>query len=219
MDQVKLTASARAERGTRPAKRLRREGQVPAIVYGRGHAAVSVSVNARDLYRVLHTDSGLNALINLELANGEKLLTVAREVQRHPVRGTISHLDFIQVSLDVEIEADVHIDFEGEPIGVREDGGIVETLEATIALSALPTAIPSSIPVDISELHIGDTLRVSDLPVLEGVTYLLDDDSPLLTVAAPRLEEEVVEVDELAEGEEAEGEGEEAEGDDEGDEG
>ena len=215
MDQVNLTAEARATRGTRPAKRLRREGQVPAVVYGRGHEAVSVSVDAKQLYRVLHTDAGLNAIINLELADGEKLLTVAREVQRHPVRGTIDHLDFIQVSLDVEIEADVQIDFQGEPVGVVADGGIVETLEATITLSALPTAIPSSVGVDISALRIGDTLRVSDLPELEGVTYLLDEDAPLLTVAAPRLEEVEEEPIDLDEGEEAA----EDEGGDDGDEG
>lgn len=217
MDQVNLTAEARATRGTRPAKRLRREGQVPAVVYGRGHEAVSVSVDAKQLYRVLHTEAGLNAIINLELTDGETLLTVAREVQRHPVRGTIDHLDFIQVSLDVEIEADVQIDFQGEPVGVVADGGIVETLEATIALSALPTAIPSNVAVDISALHIGDTLRVSDLPELEGVTYLLDDDAPLLTVAAPRLEEVEEEPIDLEEGEEpGEDEGEDG---DEGDEG
>jgi large subunit ribosomal protein L25 len=124
-------------------------------------------------------------------------------VQRDPVRGDITHLDFIKVSLDIEIEAEVGIEFVGTPLGVKEDGGFIETVETSVMLMALPTAIPTSIEVDISDLGIGDTLKVEDLPELEGVTYTTDADRPLVTVLLPTVIEEEVPED-LLEGEEGE---------------
>jgi len=138
---------------------------------------------------VLHTEAGLNAIIEVDV-EGDSVLTVAREVQRHPVRGNIEHLDFIEVRMDTEIEAEVGIEYVGVPLAVREDGAILETIEASITISALPTAIPSSIEVDIEHLGLGDTLKLSDLPTIEGVTYLAEDDHPLLTVVMPAIEVE-----------------------------
>ena len=206
MDQVKLSAEARTESGSRPARRMRREGRVPANIYGRGMDATPVSVDGKDLYSVLHTDSGLNALINVEIEGKDPLLTVAREIQRHPVRGDISHLDFIRVALDEAIVAEVGLEPTGIPVGVHEEGGFVEAIATTVSVSALPLSIPTSIEYDISALHIGDTLKISDLPELDGVEYLDDPEHPILTVAAPRLEEEEEVVDELEEGEVEEGE-------------
>jgi large subunit ribosomal protein L25 len=203
MEQVTLRADQRTSSGSRPAKRLRREGRIPAIVYGRGQEAVSVTVSQRDLYGALHTEAGLNALINLEIDGGDTVLSVAREIQRHPVRGEITHLDFIKVSLDVAIQADVGLDYVGDPVGVREEGGFVEAIENSVLIEALPTQIPSSIEVDINELGIGDTLKVADLPAIEGVEYVDDPERPLVTVLLPRVEEEPV-VEELLEGEELE---------------
>jgi len=211
MEQVTLRADKRETSGTRPARRLRREGLVPAIVYGKGLDTMSVTVEARALYGVLHTEAGLNALIKVEVEGANDVLTVAREVQRHPVRGDITHLDFIQVSLTEEIVAEVGIEYTGIPAGVREEGGFVETIGNSVMIEALITEIPSSIELDITDLDIGDSLKVADLPILEGVTYLDEDDRPLVTVLAPRLEEEVEEEvegeeGELLEGEEGEGE-------------
>lgn len=226
MDQITLHATRRDEAGSRLARRLRRAGSIPAVVYGRDVDAIPIAVDQRDLYAALRTEAGLNALINVEVADGDTILTVAREIQRHPVRGSISHLDFIKVSLDVEIQADVAIHYQGVPIGVREEGGFVETIETTVSVMALPTAIPSSFEISIDHLHMGDTLTLGDLDAIEGVTFVDEPDRPLLTVLAPRLveeEEEVLEGEELegeeVEGEEAaeEGEGEaEAEGGEEG---
>jgi len=190
---------------------MRRDGQIPAVVYGKGVDTQPVAIDGRALYGVLHTDAGLNALINVEIEGGDTVLTVAREVQRDPVRGDITHLDFIKVSLDVAIEAEVGLEYVGIPVGVQEDGGFIETVETSVMLMALPTAIPTSIEVDISELGIGDTLKVEDLPELEGVTYTTDVDRPLVTVLLPSIIEEEV-PEELLEGEELE-EGEEASGD------
>jgi large subunit ribosomal protein L25 len=198
MEQVTLRAERRTEAGSRPARRMRREGKVPAIVYGRGLEPFPVALSGRDLYAALHTEAGLNAILSVEV-DGDSVLAVAREIQRHPVRGDITHLDLIKVSLDVAIEAEVGLEFIGTPLGVRE-GGIVETIENTVAIEALPTAIPSSIPLDISELQVGDTLRIADLPAIDGVTYVDDEDRPLVTVVVPRLVEEEVEEVEGEEG-------------------
>lgn len=202
MQQETLRALKRTGSGSRPARRMRRDGQIPAVVYGKGVDAQPIAIDGRALHGVLHTDAGLNALINVEIDDGSSFLTVAREVQRDPVRGDITHLDFIKVSLDVEIEAEVGLEFVGTPTGVKEEGGFVETVETSVMLMALPTAIPTSIVVDISKLGVGDTIKVEDLPVLEGVTYTTDANRPLVTVLLPSIAE-AEEVEELLEGEES----------------
>jgi large subunit ribosomal protein L25 len=184
MQQETLHATKRVTSGSRPSKRLRRDGRVPGVVYGSTIEPQPIHVSERDLYAVLHTEAGLNAIIELDV-EGSTVLTVARELQRHPARGEIEHLDFIEVRLDTEIHAEVGIDYLGIPIGVRDEGGMVETIENSITISALPNAIPSSIEVDIEHLGMGDALKVSDLPVIDGVTYAADADAPLLIVTAP----------------------------------
>jgi large subunit ribosomal protein L25 len=224
MQQETLRATKRETAGTRASKRLRRDGRVPGVVYGTDMDPIAIHVSQRDLYTVLHTDAGLNAIIEVDV-DGDSVLTVAREVYRHPVRGEIDHLDFIKVSLDTEIEAEVVLEFVGEAIGVLEGGGILQTLEATISISALPNAIPSAIILDVTAMDVGDTLTVADLPEMEGVAYVNDDEHAVVTVSLPAaeiVEEPVLEEgEELLEGEEgaeegAEGESEEGASEDEG---
>jgi large subunit ribosomal protein L25 len=217
MQQETLRALKRTVSGSRPARRMRRDGQIPAVVYGAGINTQEIAIERRSLIGVLNTEAGLNALINVHVEGGAEVLTVAREVQRDPVRGDITHLDFIKVSLDVAIDAEVGLEFTGTPLGVKDEGGFIETIENAVMISALPTAIPTSIAVDISELDIGDTLKVEDLPTIDGVTYLTEPDRPLVTVLLPSVVEEEVPED-LLEGEEGE-EGEVGEGAEGGDEG
>ena len=200
MDQVKLRGEPRSEFGSRSARRMRRDGRIPAMVYGRGLDAVTISVDRRELYAVLHTESGANALIDLSVEGQKKLLTVAREVQRDPVRGEIVHLDFISISLDDAIAAEVHVEYLGVPEGTKE-GGVLETIRTVVNVSALPMDIPASIPLDISAMIVGDTLKVADLPAIEGVEYTEDPDASLVTVVIPRLFEEPVIEEALEEGE------------------
>jgi large subunit ribosomal protein L25 len=199
MEQVTLRAQPRAVFGTRPSKRLRRGGFVPATIYGSTTETQSITLDGRELYSALHTEAGRNALINVEIEGGDTVLAVAREVQRHPVRGDVIHLDLIQISLDVTIEAEVAVDYVGTPIGVREDGGFVEAISMTVNIAALPSDIPGSIIVNIEDMLTGDTLKRSDLPELEGVEYLDDEDRPLVTVLLPRIEEEPAELTEIGE--------------------
>ena len=194
MDQVSLSAERREGSGTRTSRRLRAEGGVPGVLYGRGLDNTPLTVDRRDLYTALRTEAGTNALINLEVGS-DKYLTVARELQRHPVRGDIIHLDFISISLEEKITAEVGIDYTGEPEGAK-DGGILETIRTSVMLSALPTEIPASIQIDISALEVGMTLTTVDLPEIEGVEYLEDEETPLVNVIIPRiLEVEAPEVE------------------------
>ena len=204
MQQETLHATRRVTSGSRASNRLRRDGRVPGVVYGSTIDPQPVHVSVRDLYAVLHTEAGLNAIIEVDV-EGDSVLTVARELQRHPARGDILHLDFIEVRMDEEIQAEVGVEYTGVPIGVRDEGGIVETIAASVTISALPTAIPSHIELDISHLALGDTLKVSDLPEIDGVTYSADADDPLLTVVAPAAEV-VEEPIDMLEGDEVEGE-------------
>ena len=205
MAETKLSASIRTVLGSAAARRLRRTGGVPAVVYGGDAEANSVTVDARELYAALHTEAGLNAVITLDV-DGTEYTTLAREVQRHPTRGSITHLDFIRISLTDTVSAEVGIDFDGVPRGVRDDGGIVETIRNTVNLETLPTDIPASILLDISDLGIGDVLRVGDLPVIEGVEYLDEPETGLVTVSVPaaviaeEAEEELLEGEEVEEG-------------------
>ncbi len=133
---------------------------------------------------------------------------MAKQLQRHPVRGDIIHVDFVTISLTEAVRADVPIVLQGEPVGVVE-GGIVETVRATVDIEALPTDIPPNVTIDISHLEVGSTLTVADLPELPGVTYLEDPTAAVVTITLPaavlaeeEVEEEVLE-EELVEGEEA----------------
>jgi large subunit ribosomal protein L25 len=186
---------------------LRLTGRVPAVVYGKDTESQAIAVDRRELYGVLHTEAGLNALINLEIEGGKNQLTMAKVVERHPVRGEIIHVDFITISLTETTRVEVLLELQGDPIGVRE-GGIVETINNSVVVEALPTEIPTSIIIDVSGMDVGDTLRVADLPVIEGVEYVDDIDQPLITVVLPAAEvaaeEELEEGAELEEGEEVE---------------
>jgi large subunit ribosomal protein L25 len=213
MPEVSLRALTGRSTGSSESRRVRKTGNVPAIVYGKGTEPVSVSVDAHDLHVVLHTEAGANALINLEIEGGATLLTMARVIERHPFRNEYRHVDFVTVSLDEIVTAEVAIHFEGTPIGVI-NGGVFSPQRTHVVIEALPTAIPSAIVLDVSGVEVGDSLRIADLPVIEGVTYTEDPEAVVMSVTT--LAVEVVEEpegelegegEELAEGEEpAEGE-------------
>jgi len=205
-DDAVLTAEARSERGSRPAGRLRRAGKVPAVVYGLGTDTVEVTVPARELNHI--RAGGANTLITLEL-DGDEALALARQVQRHPTRGDLLHVDFIRVRTDVAVAAEVALHLEGEPAGVR-DGGVLEQLVFQLTIEAKPQDIPAQLSADVSHLEIGDQLRLNEVSLPAGVTTAVESDTLVAQVVAPRVVEE--EVEEPAEGEEGEEGAEGAEG-------
>ena len=202
--EVTLDAEARPGTGKGVARKLRAAGKVPAVLYGRGLAPEPVAVDRMALMRAFKTDAGRNVLIDL-LVDGETHLTLARELQRDPVRGSILHVDFLKIARDVAIEVDVPIHIEGDSPGVKE-GGVVEHHLWSVRVSCLPTSVPDRLVADISRTLLGEMLRVSDLAVPEGVTVLTDPTEAVLGVVVPqilKLEEEVPAEVALAEGEEA----------------
>jgi large subunit ribosomal protein L25 len=198
MAEEVLTAEPRAERGSRPAGRLRRAGRVPAVIYGLGGDTIPVTVPSREVTHIL--SHGANTLIRLRLA-GDDQLTLARQVQRHPTRGDLTHLDFIRVRTDVAVSAEVALHLIGEPEGVR-NGGLLEQLVFGLPIEAMPQDIPGSIDVEVAHLDIGDQFRLDEITLPAGVTATIEPDALIAQVVAPRVAE-VAEV--------AEGEGEEAE--------
>ena len=215
MAEITLPAHSGRTTGSRPSNRLRAEGKVPATVYGLGSDAVSVSVDWRELRHALTTEAGMNALINLEIDGHASELTIVKEMQRHPIKRNVLHVDFLRVSRDVAIEVDVPIVLEGEAEQVLRDGGIVEQALFHLTVRAKPGSIPNELSIDVSALTIGESLRVSDLTLPAGVETDVDPEEAVVIGQAPQAVELPEEAEaaegeegEVAEGEAAEGEGE-----------
>jgi large subunit ribosomal protein L25 len=205
MAEVVLAAEVGRPLGTRAVRRLRREGKVPGVIYGHGTDPLPVAVAARDLRVALTGEAGLNQLLSLNTGSAT-YLTLAREMQRHPVAQTLTHVDFVIVRRDEVISADVPIVLVGEAIEVHHGDGLVEQQMFTLPINALPADIPSSLEADVSELTIGGQVRVSDLTLPSGVTTDLDADTTVAVGQPPRV---VVEEpsEEAEEGAEAAAEG------------
>ena len=201
--EFKLEAEKRDGRGKGVARKLRAQGQVPAVLYGHGMDPVSVAVDAKELGHALHTDAGANVLVDLHVGS-DKHLVLAREIQRNHLRGELVHVDFLVIRRDEKISFQVPITVEGESPGVKQ-GGVVEHHLWELQAESLPGDVPQSIEVDISKMEIGDTFRVADLTALQGVTIITPEEETILSVVTPQ----VLEVEEAAEGEEAAAEGEE----------
>lgn len=201
--EVDLKARLRSadELGTRPSRRLRRSGYVPATVYGRGNDPRNVAVEYKSLFRAITTDAGLNALINLDIDGSGSELTMARVIERHPTRDEIRHVDFLVISKTEVVSTEVPITVVGEAVGVT-NGGILDQVLYALPISALPTEVPQSIEVDVTDLEIGETITVASLTVPAGVEVTADGDAAVVNVLAQR----GLEAEEEAEGEEAEGE-------------
>jgi large subunit ribosomal protein L25 len=205
MSEVTLTASTGRETGTRPSRRLRREDQVPAVVYGEGRDAVSIAVDRRDLRRVLSTEAGQNALITLTV-DGESHLTVVKELQRHPVRRDVTHVDFLTVNPDAAIEVEVPIHLVGEAKEVSQNGGITEQRLMALRVLVKPQSIPDGIEADITDLTLTTTITAADLPLPEGVELVTDPEQAIVTAELTRAAVTGLN-EEGGEGEAAEGEG------------
>ncbi len=201
MADITLVAEQRPEKGSRPSGRLRRAGKVPAVVYGLGVDTLMVTVPARELGHILSGASGANTLITLEV-DGDDFLTLARQIQRHPTRGELMHVDFIRIRRDVAVSAEIPVHLVGEATGVR-DGGLLEQLIFNLTIEAMPGNIPVSLEVDVSALAIGDQIHVSDVPLGDGVATQVEGETVVAQVAAPRVATEGEE-GEAVEGEEGE---------------
>jgi large subunit ribosomal protein L25 len=202
MSEYKLAAENRSDAGKGAARRLRASGRVPAVLYGHGTRPQHLSVDARQFGQALRTDAGVNVLISLEVGRDQHL-TLAKEIQRHPVRGHLLHVDFIQVRRGEKVHVQVPVHLVGEAPGARE-GGILDQDLYQVNVEAEVTAVPEAVEADVSGLGIGDVLRVADLKAPGGAEILDDPEASVVSVVAPTVEAEP-EVEEAEEAEAAEG--------------
>lgn len=216
MSELLLSAETGRMEGTRPSRRLRREGKVPAVVYGLGIDPVTVSVEWPELREVLTTDLGLNALVTLDI-DGDQLLAVVKDLQRHPVRRDVIHVDFMRVTEDQMIEVEVPIVLEGEARNVTMYDGMIDQSMYTMTVSVRPADAPEQIVVDVTDLELGETIKVSDISLPAGTESAMDPDETIAIALITRSTREAMrqaEAAEAGEGVEGEGGAAEADGDD-----
>ena len=211
-ERIKLQVLERESRGSAETRRLRKQGLIPGVLYGGGKEPKAISVEERELRRVLTGDAGLHAILDVTF-DGQKTArpSILKTYQQDPVKGTLTHIDLQEVRLDQPIEARVVVELIGEPVGVTE-GGVLSQVNREITVEALPLEVPEHLDLDVTGMAIGDTLRLADLPAEEGVKFLDDpEETVLATVTMPTKfvepePEEVEGEEELEEGELPEGE-------------
>ncbi len=167
---------------------------MPGVVYGLGGESVAVAVDARELRSVLNTEAGLNALLTLDVA-GDRQLSLVKELQHHPVRNEVIHVDFIRVDADVAVEVEVRVVLAGEATKVTNEDGVVDQVAFTVAVLAKPESIPNELSIDIGGMAMGDTLRTGDLELPEGVELAGDPEDLVAGTSISVIESEEAEVE------------------------
>ncbi|MCU0259439.1 MAG: 50S ribosomal protein L25 [Ilumatobacteraceae bacterium] len=205
MSDTVLIAHTGRDTGSSASRRMRRDDMIPAVVYGQGMEPISIAVNRRDLRHALSGGAGVNTVLDLTI-DGTVYPAIVKEMQRHPVRRTVAHVDFVQVNLSEEITVSIPVRLEGEARDVTDNGGIVDPAVDTIEVSTRPRDIPDEIVIDISAMQMDSVIRLGDLPMPAGVTALGDPEMPVVTVLLTS-REEPAEAAAEAEGEAGEAEG------------
>jgi large subunit ribosomal protein L25 len=216
MSETILTAEVGRRAGSPDSRRLRAEGKIPAVVYGHGMDPLSVSVDRRELRQALSGASGMNTILDLTV-DGTVYPSLIKDIQRHPVKRSVQHIDFIQVNLNEEIVVSIPIHLEGEAKEVSAHNGLVDLTMQTLEVRTTPRNIPDGITIDVSEMTMDTVIRVEDLPLPSGVTAEAEADAPVVTVLTmrtPVLDEEEAALEAAAAEAAEDGEGESGEGDD-----
>jgi large subunit ribosomal protein L25 len=190
-----LEAQPRKAGTKNEARRVRRDGKIPAVVYGAGKDSVAISVDPRVVTRILNSETGHNSIFDLALS-GEKTKAMIVDWQYEPIKGRLLHIDLKRIALDKKLRVSVPIFLKGEAAGVKQEGGILEQMLREVEIECLPADIPSHIDVDVSQLTFGKVLRVSDLPHSEKLKFLTDQNQPVAHVTS--VKEEVVVTPEAA---------------------
>jgi len=189
MSQIVIEAQQRVPGGKNVNRRLRKSGKIPAVIYGRGRAPRALAVDPDVVSDILHSESGRNTIIALRIDGGEPLNAMVKEYQLDPVHGRLIHTDFIEIAMDRLLEVSVDIEIVGEAEGVRVGGGLLDVVTRSVTVQCLPSDIPDSIPVDVTDLKINDYVRVKNLPENTKYKVLTDPEVVLVTVAPPIKEE------------------------------
>ncbi|MDA2945207.1 MAG: 50S ribosomal protein L25 [Actinomycetota bacterium] len=205
MSDTILIAESGRQTGSPESRRMRREDRIPAVVYGQGMQPISISIARRDLRVALSGAAGMNTILDLTV-DGTVYPSIVKEMQRHPVRRTVSHVDFMQVNLDVEITVGVPVRLEGEAKEVSMHNGLLDQQMSEIQVRTTPRLIPDEFVVDVSAMTVDSVITVADIAMPAGVTAVSADDQPVVTVtilrtaAEPAAAEGAVEGDEGGEG-------------------
>lgn len=199
-DQIALKAVTGRELGSAASRRLRRDGQIPAVVYGLENDPIAVAVDYREARIALTSDAGLNALLNLEI-DGTAELCVVKDLQRHITKDEVTHIDFLRVDANAAIEVEVPIVLIGEARAVTQVSGMVDQNLFALNVATKPTAIPNEIEVDISEMEVGDTIRVDQVSLPDGVEAATDPETTIATAMVTRSTLEAMRADEEADAE------------------
>ncbi len=187
-EEIVLSAKGRSERGKNAARRLRREGMVPAVIYGGKGENLAVAVDPKALQKVLRSEAGRNAILKLDIAGHGSANAILKSWQVDPIRESFLHADFYRIAMDVAIRVTVPIHVVGEARGVKVDGGILELVVRAIEVECLPGDIPGQIDVEVSDLAINQSLRVSDLKIPEKVKVLVAPDQVVVHVVSVKEE-------------------------------
>lgn len=199
-DQIRLQATPRTDKRKSALNALRREGRVPGIMYGYKVEPTAVSVDQLELYHALHSEAGMNALLQLDIeGESETHLTVARDLQRHPVRRDTIHVDFLAVNKDEAISVEVPVHMINEEDG-GQDGGVINQVLYTVPIQVRPLDVPNYFELDVAGLEINDVLRVEDVAdqLPAGAEFDTDPETTVVTVNAPVTEEEIEAMEEEA---------------------
>jgi len=205
MAEMTVSVQSRTEFGSGAAKRIRRSGMVPGVVYGGSAETLQVAVSPKDLFMLLRSQSGRNTILRLEVEGTKADSVILKDWQVDPVKETILHADFQRIAMDETLRVTVPVSVRGVPDGVKTEGGFLEVVMREIEVECLPSDIPDEIACDVTDLHLHQSLRISDLPKIEDVQILAAADQVVVHVVAVKEEEESE--TELVEGEEVEGEG------------
>lgn len=190
MKTIELTVDKRETRGKNAARRNRAQGKVPAVVYGAGKDTVPITVSLRDLSDAFRGGAGENAIFLLKLRGSDQTRhAMIKDLQRDPVSRRAMHLDFVRVLMDTKIRVHVPVEIVGVAKGVKTEGGILDFLTREIEIECLPGSIPEHLPVDVTELALGDAIRVSEIRAPEGVEVVDDPEKMVLHIAHPAHEE------------------------------
>jgi large subunit ribosomal protein L25 len=202
IESSRLDAQSRASGTKNDARRVRRSGKIPAVLYGAGKDAMPVSVDPRQVSRILHSASGHNTIFDLSL-DGERTKAMIVDWQYEPIKGSLLHIDLKRIAMDQKLKVKVPIFLKGEAAGVKQQGGILEQVLREVEVECLPTDIPGHIDADVSELVFGKVLRVSDLPHGEKLKFLTDANQTVAHVTS--VKEEVAPTPEVVAAEAAAG--------------
>ncbi|HEX4274878.1 MAG TPA: 50S ribosomal protein L25 [Bryobacteraceae bacterium] len=191
-----VTAEARDSRGKNEARRVRVSGRIPAVIYGAFQDPRAVSLNPKDILRIIRSKTGHNSIFDVEVAGGEKTPVIVADEQYHPVKGTLMHIDLKRIDLTRKLRVSIPVHVTGEAKGVKQQGGVLDIVTKSVEIECIPDDIPDRFDVDVAELMIGMNIRVSQLPVKEGVRILTSPEVVIAHVVG--IKEEVVATPDVA---------------------